>query len=143
MLGWGGGGAARGSVGCANHSCKAKSGHANVISSRPDQLIAMLSSPAVVTLTMSIHNMPSDSPPTPPAPTRGSRSEQGGLKCDCTSGSMSGGVPSLVPLLTTRTIGDEQLRCGFAGANATNATEVGALCSEYLHEDYQPHVGDA
>ncbi|GFH16064.1 hypothetical protein HaLaN_12413 [Haematococcus lacustris] len=133
MLGWGGGGAARGSVGWANHSCKAQSGHANVISSRPDQLIAMLSSPAVVTLTMSIHNMPSDSPPTPPAPTIGSRSEQGGLKCDCTSGWMPGGVPSLVPRLTTRTI----------GANATNATEVGALCSEYLHEDYQPHVGDA
>ncbi|KAJ9526762.1 hypothetical protein QJQ45_017491 [Haematococcus lacustris] len=26
-------------------------------------------------------------------------------------------------------------------ANATNAIEIGALCSEYLHEDYQPHVG--
>ncbi|GFH20469.1 hypothetical protein HaLaN_17596 [Haematococcus lacustris] len=34
----------------ANHSCKAKSGHANVISSRPEQLTAMLFSPAAVTL---------------------------------------------------------------------------------------------
>ncbi|GFH31512.1 hypothetical protein HaLaN_30573 [Haematococcus lacustris] len=55
--------------------------------------------------------MPNDGPPTPPAPIRGSRSEPGGLKCDCTSGSMPSAVPSLVPLLTTRTIDSEQLRC--------------------------------
>ncbi|GFH13096.1 hypothetical protein HaLaN_08907, partial [Haematococcus lacustris] len=63
-----------------------------------------------------------------------SRSEPGGLKCDCTSGSMPSAVRSLVPLLTTRPIDS---------ANATNATGTGALCCEYLHEGYQPHVGDS
>ncbi|GFH31262.1 hypothetical protein HaLaN_30267 [Haematococcus lacustris] len=83
---------------------------------------------------MSSSNLPNDGLPTPPASMKGSRSKPGGLKCDCTSGSIAGAVLSLMRLLTTRTIDS---------ANATNATEIGALCSEYLHEDYQPHVGDS
>ncbi|GFH17715.1 hypothetical protein HaLaN_14403 [Haematococcus lacustris] len=39
-----------------------------------------------------------------------------------------------LPLLTTRTIDSEQLR-------VMNAIENGAVVEEYLHEDYQPHVG--
>ncbi|GFH29352.1 hypothetical protein HaLaN_27997 [Haematococcus lacustris] len=49
-----------------------------------------------------------DGASTPPAPMIGSRSEPGGLKWYCTRCSMRGGLRSLVPLLSTRTI--EQLR---------------------------------
>ncbi|GFH30097.1 hypothetical protein HaLaN_28882 [Haematococcus lacustris] len=82
---------------------------------------------------MSSYHWPHDGLPTPPAPMKGSRSKPGGLNLDCTSGSIAGAAPSLMPLHTTIAI----------GANATNATEIGALCSEFLHEDYQPHVGDS
>ncbi|GFH12009.1 hypothetical protein HaLaN_07625 [Haematococcus lacustris] len=100
---------------------------------------------------MSISNFPDDGPPTPPAPKKGSRSALGRLKCGCTSCSIAGAVLSLMPLPSTRTIDSEQLRANaplarrraiFAAANVTNAIDNGALCREYLHEDYQPHVGD-
>ncbi|GFH09512.1 hypothetical protein HaLaN_04671 [Haematococcus lacustris] len=77
--------------------------------------------------------LPNDGPPTPPAPMKGSRSEPGGLKCDCTSGSIAGAVPLLIPLHTTNAI---------VAANVTNAIENGAVLKEYLHEDYQPHVAN-
>ncbi|GFH15853.1 hypothetical protein HaLaN_12161 [Haematococcus lacustris] len=41
---------------------------------------------------------------------KGSRSKPGGLSLDCTSGSIAGAAPSLMPLHTTRTIDSEQLR---------------------------------
>ncbi|GFH05619.1 hypothetical protein HaLaN_00116 [Haematococcus lacustris] len=80
---------------------------------------------------MSISNLPNDSPPTPPAPIRGSRSELGGLKM-CTSCSIAGAVQTLMPLHTTRTI----------AAKVINGVKNGAVLNEYLHEDYQPHVGN-
>ncbi|GFH29097.1 hypothetical protein HaLaN_27701 [Haematococcus lacustris] len=81
---------------------------------------------------MSRVNLPNDGPPTPPAPMKGSRSEPGGLNIDCTSGSIAGAVQPLMPLHTTNAID---------AANVTNAIENGAVLKEYLHEDYQPHVG--
>ncbi|GFH27986.1 hypothetical protein HaLaN_26393, partial [Haematococcus lacustris] len=40
--------------------------------------------------------------------------------------------------VTRRLPGDAQY---FAAANAINAIDNGAILREYLHEDYQPHVG--
>ncbi|GFH27076.1 hypothetical protein HaLaN_25337 [Haematococcus lacustris] len=60
---------------------------------------------------MSSHHWPHDGLPTPPAAMKGSRSKPGGLNLDCTSGSIAGAAPSLMPLHTTMAIGCEQLRC--------------------------------
>ncbi|GFH29160.1 hypothetical protein HaLaN_27775 [Haematococcus lacustris] len=52
---------------------------------------------------MSSHHWPHDGLPTPPGAMKGSRSKPGGLNLDCTSGSIAGAAPSLMPLHTTRT----------------------------------------
>ncbi|GFH27672.1 hypothetical protein HaLaN_26035 [Haematococcus lacustris] len=68
---------------------------------------------------MSIHHMPSDGPPTPCASTKGSRASLAGCNVIV-----------------------HPARCQ-AQCQCNKRYRTGALCSEYLHEDYQPHVGDS